>query len=99
MVVLNTVEEAINYLAQLDDGTEPDEVVFEEELATLHIEVDGDRYHATIPGELARGLWQFQEAVYSAAAYALTKCAASPVQVSRLRSSLEAKPPDLGGEG
>lgn len=72
MVVLNTVEEAINYLVQLDDGTEPDEVVFEGELAILHIEVDGDRYHATIPGELARGLWQFQEAVYSAAAYALT---------------------------
>jgi uncharacterized protein YcfL len=29
----------------------------------------------------------------------VTKCAASLVQISWLRSSLEAKPPDLGGEG
>lgn len=29
----------------------------------------------------------------------MTKCAASLAQVSWLRSSLEPKPPDLGGEG
>jgi hypothetical protein len=40
-----------------------------------------------------------KEAAGQPQSWQVTKCAASLVQVSYLRSSLEAKPPDLGGEG
>lgn len=71
-IALSSAEEALAYLERLEHGLLPDDIVFDGELAWLHIKIDGPRYHATVPGELARGLWQFQEAVYSAAAYALT---------------------------
>lgn len=71
-ITLSTAEEALAHLQALENGERPDAIEFDGELKWLHIRIDGPRYHATVPGELARGLWQFQEAVYSAAAYALT---------------------------
>lgn len=71
-ITLSTAEEALAHLQALEDGARPEEIQFGGELQWVHIRVDGERYHATVPGELARGLWQFQEAIYSAAAFALT---------------------------
>lgn len=72
MVVLSTVEEALQFLADIEDRAEVEEVSFSGELDRFRLTIDGERYHSSVPGELARGLWQFQEALYSAAAFALT---------------------------
>lgn len=88
-ITLSSVEEALGYLACLEAGAAPDDVNFAGELSRLHIRVDGPRYHATVPGELARGLWQFQEAIYSAAAFALSGTGDIRKLTSEQRSSLE----------
>jgi hypothetical protein len=72
MVVLTTVEEALQFLADIEDQTEVEGVRFSGELERFHLTIGGERYHSSVPGELARGLWQLQEALYSAAAFALT---------------------------
>ena len=68
MTTISTPEEALAFLAGA--GTE---ATFDLSgpLAALHIEVDGSRYHSTLPGELARGIWDLQESLYKAAAFAL----------------------------
>jgi len=71
-VELSSIEQALDYLEKLETGQNLDAPVFGEKLSTLCIRVEGARYHASISGELARGLWHVQEAIYSAAAYALT---------------------------
>jgi hypothetical protein len=72
-VQIATVGEALNFLEayqNAEEGTTPT-VSFAGEMAELHINVDGARYNATIPAELARGLWEYQEAIYKAVAFAL----------------------------
>ena len=71
--VIDTFEDALAYLQefqQQEGGGAPDPV-FMGEMESIRITIDGPRYKGTVPGELARGLWEFQEAVYRAAAYAL----------------------------
>ena len=69
MPTISTLAEALAFLASPDyDAT----IELTGALAQLHIEVDGARYHSTMPGELARGIWDLQEALYKAAAFALT---------------------------
>lgn len=70
-VVLSTVEEGLAFLVEYSHLEEVPDVVFDGELSQIRIDISGPRYHATIPGELARGLWQFQEAIYKAVADAL----------------------------
>ncbi|WP_313082544.1 hypothetical protein [Pulveribacter sp.] len=88
-ITLSSVEDAIAYLERLESGVQPDDITFEGELQWLRIRVEGERYHATVPGELARGIWQFQEAVYSAAAYALTGVGDIRKLTADQRSALE----------
>ena len=77
IVKLSSLEEALAYLATYAGGAEADadadapNVEFDGELSQLRIDIDGERYHATIPGELARGLWEYQEGLYKAVAFAL----------------------------
>lgn len=71
-VTLSTLEDALSYLAEYENTQETaPPVVFEGELAQLEIDVEGERYHSSIPAELARGLWEYQEAIYKAVAYTL----------------------------
>lgn len=88
-ITLSSAEEALAYLVQLENDLQPEEIRFEKELSWVHIRVSGERYHATLPGELARGIWQFQEAIYSAAAFALTGAGDIRKLTSEQRSSLE----------
>lgn len=71
-VQLNSVEDALAFLARYEDeaGAVPS-IELRGELQRFVAEVDGERYHSTVPGELARGLWEFQEALYKAAAFAI----------------------------
>jgi len=69
VTTISTLDEALAFLASPDyDAT----IELTGALVQLHIEVDGARYHSTMPGELARGIWDLQEALYKAAAFALT---------------------------
>lgn len=72
-IVISTVEEALLFLSEYENAAPEDtpEIAFGGELATLDISIHGARYTGTVPGELARGLWEYQEAIYKAAAFAL----------------------------
>lgn len=76
MVRIDSVERALSYMGEIidstDDQTFDDEIWFEGELEYIQIVITGEKYHGTIPGELARGIWEYQEAVYKAAAFVLT---------------------------
>jgi len=66
---ISTVEEALAYIA----GNHPENEVVEfgGALSAFHAHIDGKNYHASIPAGLARGLWELQEELYRAAAFAL----------------------------
>lgn len=66
---ISTLDEALSYLSA--DESEAS-MLLAGELAAVRIEVEGARYHSTVPGELARAIWDLQEALYKAAAFALT---------------------------
>lgn len=68
MATISTLDEALAFLEDESDAS----IELTGTLTQLHIEVDGARYHSTMPGELARGIWELQEALYKAAAFALT---------------------------
>jgi len=75
-ITLNNEQEAFALLNKLVSGEFSDEqaenlvVTFSESISTLEIKIDGENYHGTVPGELARGLWEFQAALYRAGAFA-----------------------------
>lgn len=73
-MILNSVEDALRALSDIEDGQTNDyeEIVFSGELSAIKIVVEGPRYKGTVPAELARGLWEFQGAIYRATAFALT---------------------------
>ena len=73
VVKLSSLEDALDYLAAYagDKETEAPDVEFDGELSQLKIDIEGDRFHASVPGELARGLWEYQEGLYKAVAFAL----------------------------
>lgn len=70
-IQIATVEEAAAYLERLVAGENPDDFSLTGEMDVLHIMIDGAKYHSSVPGELARGLWQYQEQIYAAASLAL----------------------------
>lgn len=72
-VELRTTREAIDFIAAnlaRDETGVPDVSVLGE-LARLSIHIEGANYHGSFPGEFARGLWEFQEAIYNAVAFSL----------------------------
>ena len=75
---IESVEEAIELLRQVqEDGvrfSEEDAEAFDigGELAKIFIKITGENYHGTVPGELARGLWEYQQELYRAGAFVLT---------------------------
>ena len=72
-VVIDSIERALEYITKIDAELAFDEdIEFSDELADIRIKITGEKYHGTVPGELARGLWEYQEALYKAAAFGLT---------------------------
>ncbi|HEY0589010.1 MAG TPA: hypothetical protein VGD52_22945 [Pseudoduganella sp.] len=72
MYVLNSVADAFNFLAKPEYAeVEASQIKIGGELAQFEAWFEGKNYHATIPTSLARGLWEFQEEMYRAAAFAL----------------------------
>lgn len=67
---ISTLDQALAYLSA--EAEAEASVRLDGDLAQLRIDVDGERYHSTVPGELARGIWDLQEAIYKAASFALT---------------------------
>ncbi|MCA8339604.1 hypothetical protein [Burkholderia multivorans] len=72
-VKLGTTREAIDFIAEnlSRDETGVPDVSVVGELARLSIHIDGANYDGSFPGEFARGLWEFQEAIYNAVAFSL----------------------------
>lgn len=70
-VTINSVDDALSYLSTYSLSEDGPEITIGGELANLHATIKGAEYHGTIPGELARALWELQDEFYRAAAYAL----------------------------
>ncbi|GGC01072.1 hypothetical protein GCM10007205_07950 [Oxalicibacterium flavum] len=67
--LISTIDEA---LLKISDGAKFDvPLVFTGELSEWTAHIEGTKYDSSIPAELARGLWEFQEQLYRAAAFAL----------------------------
>ncbi|ATQ78607.1 hypothetical protein CR152_31880 [Massilia violaceinigra] len=72
MVELNSVEEALDFLkSDASLPTDVSDVKFGGELTQFRVLIEGKKYHSTVPAALARGLWDFQEELYRAVAFAL----------------------------
>jgi hypothetical protein len=70
-VTLSTFEEALQYIADAQDKEILENVKFSGALAELKIIVDGEKYKCSMTGELARGIWEYQESIYKAASQVL----------------------------
>lgn len=69
ITVLSSLEQALAYLDRYaENKADAPEVEFEDELSRVSIHIDGERYDSSVPAELARGLWEYQEAIYRAVA-------------------------------
>lgn len=73
-VTLSSVHEATELLSRLltDENFEPpSQITLADELANLRICIDGARYDRTVPGTLARGIWELQQEIYRAVAHTI----------------------------
>jgi len=73
VLVVDGVDDALAIIARLQSGEEmtfPDRIKFRGGLSRLAINVKGDNYHSSIPGNFARGIWEFQQEIYRAVAAA-----------------------------
>lgn len=70
---IGSFEDALGFLEQYSGIRESDAPMpnFSNEFAAIKMDITGVRYHSSIPSELARGLWEFQEALYKAVALAI----------------------------
>ena len=71
---IESAEDALNLIQKLEGGMEmsfPDRIELKGELGKLIINIEGGNYHATVPGNFARGIWEFQQEIYRAVGIAL----------------------------
>jgi hypothetical protein len=70
---VESLDEAIVLLEEIRETSLDIEwdIKFGDLFAQVEIDIEGRNYHSTVPAELARGLWEFQEALYKAVAFAL----------------------------
>lgn len=66
---IKNIQDALALIANPNEDTSA--LQFAPEFAQLKIVVEGERYQSSVPTELARALWQYQEALYKAVAFAL----------------------------
>lgn len=71
-VILKTVSDALALIEKCqDEEFALTGLSFDGELARLNIVINGERYKGTVPSELARSLWDYQESLYKAVAQVL----------------------------
>lgn len=70
-VTLYSFEDALSFIEDSKDKETVESVNFSGALAQLKIVVDGERYKCSMTGELARGIWEYQESIYKAASQVL----------------------------
>lgn len=66
----NTIQDVLDHLVVMPEVGD-DQFIFEGELAEVKIYVDGENYHGSMPASFARGLWEYQQCLYKAVAFAL----------------------------
>ena len=72
MLKLQSIEDALAFVVQQAGDGEPkfEGVEIAGDWAALDIKITGKNYHGTVPGNLARGLWELQQELYRAVAFA-----------------------------
>lgn len=69
---LSSTEEVVTFLSSgAIEELSFDDIDISGELAQFTLKFDGKNYNSTVPSELARGLWEYQEEIYRAVAFAL----------------------------
>lgn len=72
MLKLQSIEDALAFVVQQPGDGAPkfEGVEITGDWAALDIRITGKNYHGTVPGNLARGLWELQQELYRAVAFA-----------------------------
>lgn len=72
MLKLQSIEDALAFVVQQPGDGAPkfEGVEITGDWAALDIKITGKNYHGTVPGNLARGLWELQQELYRAVAFA-----------------------------
>ncbi len=70
-ITLSTFEDALAFIAEAQDKDIIENVNFSGALTKLKIIIDGEKYKCSMTGELARGIWEYQESIYKAASQVL----------------------------
>lgn len=71
VLTVNGTDEALSLIERLQAGEEitfPDRIELQGDLGKLVICVEGGNYHSSVPGNFARGIWEFQQELYRAVA-------------------------------
>lgn len=95
VIDLSTIEEAIAFTEKLKTGVIDDlqaqeiDLQFSGELSRVSITIEGPSYHGTVPGDLAKGIWDYQLELYRAGAYALYGVADTRKLTKEQRQQLE----------
>ena len=74
VLTIESVDEALALIGRLEAGQEmsfPDRIELKGDIGKLVILIEGARYHATVPGNFARGIWEFQQEIYRAVGVAI----------------------------
>lgn len=71
VLTVRGTDEALDLIERLQAGEEitfPDRIELQGDLGKLVICVEGGNYHSSVPGNFARGIWEFQQEIYRAVA-------------------------------
>lgn len=71
VLTVNDADDALQLIERLQNGEEitfPDRIELGGDLGKLVICIEGGNYHSSVPGNFARGIWEFQQEIYRAVA-------------------------------
>ncbi len=69
---ITNIQQALDFIqANFENEEGISGIKFSDDIISFNADIEGEKYHRTIPSELARGLWEFQEEIYRAVAFAL----------------------------
>lgn len=76
-IEISTIEQASELLTELLSGAsdktiDPADFVFSHELQRFCLTIVGEKFDGSITGSLAKGIWEFQQEIYRAAAFSVT---------------------------
>lgn len=90
---ISSFTEALAFIdRKVDDGETVPKIIFDGQLKTLTIEIEGPTFKGELTGEVARGLAEFQDEIYRSIRYALSEHEGRDVRLtSQQKDAVELK--------